>query len=538
MMKHKICISTAIGVCVLASQLIITGCRSPLEDRPGAGTDPGGGEQDSGHLAIRIDGSGGPGPGKGERTLLPGFQPYAYYTLNVTRTDGPAIPETRLEAGEEAEFVLEAGIWTVSAAGFIDPQNGASPFAAVRGAVLVEVLAGQSVSADLVLNRIMPDGEGYFSYAVDFPKERVDSAVLTLSALGEDGAFEPFMAIDLREEGKNEASVPLPPGYYRMTLELLGPYARLAETEVVHIYRYLETKSPRYTFTEADFPPYWEFSGTESLKKHLAALDENTPDKPYSIKMIGIDLSSIEKTGETLRTLCAALNRFVALDLSECRGDHIPSMSLTVAPNKTKIVSLVLPAAVTVITAGALSGYSALVSLEAPGVTRLEERAFRQDAALRSVYMPELVTIDSGDDAAKGAFRDCASLSQLYFPRVAFVGDFAFYNCDSLAAISLPAAVSVGKSAFRQCDALVSAELPAVESIGSYGFYNCPLLRTLTLGTVPPVLDKFVFNDSGKQVEGIFVPAEALDAYAAAAGEYWPALRDKVRPLQPQAPAE
>jgi hypothetical protein len=248
--------------------------------------------------------------------------------------------------------------------------------------------------------------------------------------------------------------------------------------------------------------------------------------------MIGIDLSSVEKTGETLRTLCAALSRFVTLDLSECRGEQISFMSLSIAPNKKNIISMILPETVTAIRSNAFSGYEALVSIELPGVTLLEQGAFKQDKMLESVYLPELTTIEPGDAADAGAFRDCSALSTVHLPKADSIGDYAFYGCDSLTAVSLPRVKSVGKSAFRYCDALYSVELPAAESLGNYSFYNCPQFSVCILGAVPPALGgKFIF-DSGKPLEGIFVPAEGTGAYAAA--ESWPAaLKDKVKAMEP-----
>lgn len=563
-MKNRIQICTIILPGILVAQLIpaiITGCRFPvanlgrqiteLADGDSQAEAPpevsGGQEEPAGLLEIRIGRPGGIGTGGSragaERTLFPDFGTFTGYVLDFTHDDGEAIPQMLVEEGEEVQVALKAGPWTVRATGLIDPpdgegDDGEDPFAVAWGIVSVEVPAGESVSADIVLDRIVPggDAEGYFCYAVDFPRELVDSAVMTMSVLGKDGTFSPCLTIDLRE--KHEAAIPLPPGYYRMDYEILGPYARHGGTEAVHIFPRLKTGGSSYSFTEADFPPYWEFSSTEALKNHLAGLDGNTPQNPYPVKMTGIDLSVAEKTGENLRTLCAALSRFVSLDLSECRGDSIPSMTLTIAPNKKNIISVVLPATVTSIDPNAFSGYSALVSIDLPGVTRLGKGAFKQDAMLESVYLPELITIDPGDAADAGAFRDCISLSTVYMPKVKSVGDYAFYGCDSLAVVSLPGATSVGKSAFRYCDALTSAELPAAESLGNYSFYNCPLFSVCTLGAVPPALGgKYVF-DSGKPLEGIFVPAEGIDAYAAAA-EFWSAaLKDKVKTLEPTTPAE
>ncbi|MDR1947811.1 MAG: leucine-rich repeat domain-containing protein [Spirochaetaceae bacterium] len=543
MMKKRIRRGTALYGCFLAAQLMFSACALPVyesarvdqtatgetREPPPEGT--GEGQRAPGVLVIRIGGTGLI-PSGGARTIFPELGTYTHYTLDFTHADGEIAPEMTIAEGEQVSVALKAGIWTLRATGFVDPQNGEAPFAAAWGAVSVEVEPGESIGADIVLDRIAADdpGEGFFSYGFEFPRDLVDSATLTLSVPGDDGAFNPYMTIDLRGEGKSEALLPLPPGYYRMEFEILSSYTRFAETELVHIYPRLETRNPRYRFTEADFPPYWEFADTEALKNHLAGLAENTQADPYPVKLYGIDLSSVEKTGNTLRTLCAALSRFVSLDLRDCRGDFIPSMSLTIAPNKRKVVSLILPETVTLIENNAFSGYSALVSIEMPGVTRIGKGAFKQDAELKSVSMPELRVIDSGDGSDSGAFRGC-SLSEVYLPKAEIIGDYAFYNCEFLTAVSLPKALSVGKSAFRYNTELRSIELPLAESIGNYSLYNCLKLEDCTLGNIPPVLGGTQVFGKDLPLKGIFVPEDAMEAYAAA-GDFWtPALKEKVKPL-------
>jgi len=97
------------------------------------------------------------------------------------------------------------------------------------------------------------------------------------------------------------------------------------------------------------------------------------------------------------------------------------------------------------------------------------------------------------------------------------IGDYAFFACDIIS-IELPASVTtIGEDAFGGC-MISSIELPAsVTSIGNWAFEWCESLTTVTsLNTVPPTLGDGVFDDC--PIIGVFVPADAVEAYQAAEG--------------------
>jgi hypothetical protein len=456
------------------------------------------------------------------------------YTFNFIHEDGETAPEITAtpETGSEAPIAvyLKTGAWTIIATGFMAADDG-EPLAVIRGNVQVTVRAGKTAEAEILLNKVVSEnGEtGSLSYGVEFPQDKLSSAVMTLSALGGNGRFVPYETIDLREGGKKAGRVTLPPGYYRLDLRLAVIYPFVRRTEIVHIYPRTETAVPPYRFGEGDFPPVREADGIEALEACLAGLPENTEKDPYPVKLGGIDLSSTEKTGNTLRRLCTVINRFVALDLRGCGGTSIPSIPINQAPNKGKITALLLPETVTRLEPGAFSGYAALVSAELPKVTFIDQRAFKQCGNLESVFLPELDKFEDGSSSENGAFRDCTALSEVLLPKAAEIGAYTFYNCSSLTFVSLPAARTVGKSSFRGGTDLSVVYLPQAESIGNNAFTDCDNMVSLTLGDIPPVLGGTTIFSKNRP-EAVFVPAAALDTYMNTA--QWPsALKERIRAL-------
>jgi hypothetical protein len=477
----------------------------------------------TGQVLIRIAGTGA------ERTLYPEIPPLSHYVLKFIHEDGDTAPDAVVPNGETLQVELKPGPWTIIATAFTGPQNG--PFLPVlQGDVGISMEAGESANAAIILNKI-PAGEvppGRLSYSVTYPQDRVNSAVLNLSVLDTGGVFIPAETIDLRagnsaeagEAGDSSGSIDLPAGYYRMDLILGEAYPFTGRTEIVHIYPGLETRVPPYVFPPADFPLSVEINGVAALKEYLAGLPENTSQTPYPVKLEGVNLESVENTGETLQTLCAALSRFVALDLRDCTGTFIPSMAKNIAPNKVKIVSVVLPDSVTFINAGGFSGYEALVSAELPGVLSLGKASFKDCISLESISLPELRDISDGD-ADYGVFLNCVSLKSVFSPKAEIIGDYAFYKCASLALVSLPKAASIGKCVFRYAAALGTVSLPVAASIGDYALANCSLLDTLTLGAVPPVLGgKNVFTKD-MLPQRILVPAGSVTAYQNTVLDNW-----------------
>jgi hypothetical protein len=512
--------------------LFFGGCSQPFAFPPPSPANPAGFSGDSaslGRALIRIADT------PAVRTLYPVIPPFTFYTLNFVHDDGETVPDAIMEEEESLVVELKTGIWTITATAFIDSPGGDGSLPLFQGHTRISVEAGEPVFADICLDKPLTSETeaGRFSYTVKFPRDRVSSAVLSLSALGDTGTFIPVENIDLLAEaseiGLSDGSISLPAGYYRMDIRLSAVYPFAGKTEILHIYPGLETVAPPWSFTSEDIPSTVEITGTVALKEYLDSLPPNTAKTPYPVKLTGVDLGSVEKTGETLRTLCAALSRFTALDLRGCQGTIIEAMSKTIAPNKGMIVSIILPDTVTSIGVSGFFGYDSLVSVELPKVITLDKGAFKDCLRLESVYMPELKTLTAGTGSDNGVFRGCAALKTVVIPKVEDIGDYAFYKCGALTALFLPVATSVGKSAFRYGDVLSTVFLPKAAFIGNYAFADCPRLSSFTLGDLPPVLEGKNIFPKDTLPRNILVPASVVDVYKNTAQENWTeALKERI----------
>eukprot|EP01051_Picozoa_sp_SAG22_P001444 SAG22_NODE_56_length_23716_cov_11.146759_23_plen_1059_part_00 len=144
------------------------------------------------------------------------------------------------------------------------------------------------------------------------------------------------------------------------------------------------------------------------------------------------------------------------------------------------LVTLVLPAGLTIIGYDSFSGCTGLTNVELPaGLTTIGAGAFYGCTGLTSVELPAgLTTI--GDDA----FWACTGLTSVDFPAgLTTIGDYAFYGCTGLTSVELPAGLTtIGDSAFYGCTGLTSVEFPAgLTTIGDDSFYWCTGLTTYEL---------------------------------------------------------
>jgi hypothetical protein len=273
-----------------------------------------------------------------------------------------------------------------------------------------------------------------------------------------------------------------------------------------------------------------ELEGLTALKSYLEEQPENTQTTPYLIKLRGLDLTGGDSPKDNLKALYKALVRYTALDLRDCTGESVPKLTLTEAPNKKKLVSLILPTTVKTIEADAFSGYEALVRLEAPGVEAIMLGAFKECPKLESVYMPLVEIIEDTTDVDKGAFRNCEFLDWVFLPRAHSIGGYAFYNCKALEAIFFPEGRIIGVNAFKNCSSLISASLPWTESIDYRAFYSCNSLLSIMLGKDPPALGEQVFTNSRPTY--IYVPSAGREIYEETGEGGWTAaLKAKIRSL-------
>ncbi len=156
-------------------------------------------------------------------------------------------------------------------------------------------------------------------------------------------------------------------------------------------------------------------------------------------------------------------------------------------------------------------------------VTKIGDKAFRNNSDIISVWMPDSVTVigerafescyalssvsfsSSLKSIGMNAFRECAKLYTTE-KGVSYIGNYlikcdpglesvkikddttiiaggAFYECELLSEITIPESViSISPSAFFGCTGITELSIPeGVSLIDSYAFYNCSSLESVTL---------------------------------------------------------
>jgi hypothetical protein len=222
---------------ILMGALIFPACDNPFDQgtaSQGTASEPAIEEGDFrlGRVWIRFNAAG-----KKQRNLYPEFGSFSRYVLSFTHEGGETLPDAVIEDEDYLSVDLKTGIWNITARAFAAAEGGLLA-AAAQGGVEIAVEAGAEIHAFITLDTIIP-GEGiagFFSYRVEFPRELVSSAVMELSLLGAGETYIPYTVLDLTEEGKGEASLSLPAGYYRMDIRLGTIFPVIRGTEIIHIY--------------------------------------------------------------------------------------------------------------------------------------------------------------------------------------------------------------------------------------------------------------------------------------------------------------
>jgi len=288
-----------------------------------------------------------------------------------------------------------------------------------------------------------------------------------------------------------------------------------------------------------------EVPGIDGLKEYLDGRNEE--GGPYGVRLSGVDLET------SLAEVYKALSRKVVLDLRDCTGASAAGVTLKGSPHKKNVLGLVLPESVTTVEANAFMDFEILAGVSMPQVKTLGCGVFSGCGSLARAYLPELVTIEGGEESEtkKGAFYKCVLLESVSLPKAQTLGNYAFFGCESLSSVALPQATDLGVSSFKNCKALVSISLPqarrlekgsfhscgalktislpAVEFIGDQSFYACAGLQSITLGSTPPALEASSIPASNKA--DIFVPEAALTTYQTTEMEYWDKLQGRLKAL-------
>jgi hypothetical protein len=228
--------------------------------------------------------------------------------------------------------------------------------------------------------------------------------------------------------------------------------------------------------------------------------DGSSREKAFTLSFTGINLDD----EIAMKALFQGVeDSYVRLDLSGLTGDTWHCYSFSKQVDKSKILSLTLPAGLTAIAdgadnnSGAFAGFTGLESLSAAGVKNVGRYAFYGCTSLTSLSLPSARDIDSfafygctglasldlpaAGDIGYAAFDGCTGLVSLKLPAATNIHSEAFYRCTSLTSLSLGAAREIGSSAFSGCTGLAIVSLPAATDIDSSAFYGCTGLANLDL---------------------------------------------------------
>lgn len=152
-----------------------------------------------------------------------------------------------------------------------------------------------------------------------------------------------------------------------------------------------------------------------------------------------------------------------------------------------------------------------------------------QEAFFDCYKLDNVILPDSLEAIHEDAFEGCSSLANLKLGKnITNIAGRSFFDCSSLLSVELPEALeTLGDSAFAECSNLETVVLhAAITSIGNNAFLNDGNLNSLTVeATTPPTLGTNALDGTHADL-GIFVPAESVDTYKAAAG--WSAYASKI----------
>ena len=142
--------------------------------------------------------------------------------------------------------------------------------------------------------------------------------------------------------------------------------------------------------------------------------------------------------------------------------------------------------------------------VQGKAVTRIGERAFYDNAKIKSINIPNTVT-----SIGKYAFSWCDRATSLTIPNsVTTIEEHAFYACQYLTDISIPDSVtSIGKSSFGNCNKLKTVKLSNnLTVIPESAFYYCPELQSVDIPSKVTSLERQAFGKC-EALSSISIPA-------------------------------
>lgn len=278
---------------------------------------------------------------------------------------------------------------------------------------------------------------------------------------------------------------------------------------------------------------------------------------------LGIHVKITGKLNTTDLNNIKKLTELKKLDLSEAEFTELPNSFLYGSSTASKLIEVTLPENITTIPEQAFGYSSKLVTVTAPGLTRVDRSAFTDCSALKNLDISNVTAIGNY------AFNNCSSydptecfpanlkslgsdaFSSTRISRVALpegitkLESSVFYNCTALSEIALPSSLrSIGSNAFNSCTSLSHIEIPegvtqidgglfsgcsnldsvslpsTLNNVGSYIFSNCSKLVSIRCkAIVPPSADGSITSGINRNKCVLYIAPFTIDAYREAS--YW-----------------
>lgn len=127
------------------------------------------------------------------------------------------------------------------------------------------------------------------------------------------------------------------------------------------------------------------------------------------------------------------------------------------------------------------------------------------------------------------AFADESDLASIQIPpTVKLINNYAFDTCSNLTSVTIPNSVTkIEYGVFENCSSLTGITIPSsVTSIGTQALVGCTSLTSIVfVNTTPPSLGFRALHNTNECP--IYVPAESVDTYKSAWGDY----RDRIQAI-------
>ncbi|MCH5188713.1 MAG: leucine-rich repeat domain-containing protein, partial [Oscillospiraceae bacterium] len=152
---------------------------------------------------------------------------------------------------------------------------------------------------------------------------------------------------------------------------------------------------------------------------------------------------------------------------------------------------------------GVLTGYKgSRTTLEIPsnkGITEIAAGCFKNNKSLRSVYVPDTVTV-----IGEGAFEGCTNLQYAQLSRnLDELSNRMFYGCSSLSATRFSGR-RIGDYAYYNCNVHLLDCADSIEEIGEYAFVGNDNLREIIFSDVLRAIGYRAF--AGTAIEEVTIP--------------------------------